>query len=356
MKESYPLPVSNQKRERLSWLVDLLRENTCPGRTQLAETMEVTPRTIQRDINFLRDRLGAPIDYDRREKGYILTEPTWFLPQVSLTEGELFSLLVARQAMAQYRGTPVEHTLQRVFNKVAGGLKDHISVHPDYSNGGVLSFAPSPVLPVNEEVWNHVLTAAREQRTIRIHYRSLRSKRSGGRNVDPYHILNMQGDWYLFAYDHGHQKICQFQLHRIRSATLSKKPFHRDKDFSPEKIISHSFSNFASDEDQVTLRLHIRNSMADLLADRTFHPEQKVTSRPEGFEISFPVSAAGNRPYYHIMQWILSMGADVSILEPENLKEIVKKEVGQMAKALRVNHFTSNTFQPCPQDPFPKIQ
>ena len=129
------------------------------------------------------------------------------------------------------------------------GLKDHISIHPDYSNGGVLSFAPSPVVPENEEIWNIILTAAREQRTIRIHYRSLRSKRSGGRNVDPYHILNMQGDWYLFAYDHGHQK---------------------------------------------------------------------VTSRSEGFEISFPVSAA-----------------DVSILEPKELKDIVKKEVKQMAKVLR---------------------
>jgi predicted DNA-binding transcriptional regulator YafY len=329
------LPVSNQKRERLSWLVDLLRENTCPGRVQLAKTMEVTPRTIQRDINFLKDRLGAPIKYDRNRKGYILTEPTWFLPQVSLTEGELFSLLVARQAMAQYRGTPVENTLQRVFDKVADGLKDLISVHPDYSNGGVLSFAPSPVLPVNEEVWNTVLTAAREHRSIRIHYRSLRSRQSGTRNVDPYHILNMQGDWYLFAFDHGHQKICQFQLHRIRSATLSKKIFIRDKTFSPDTIIAQSFSNFASDEDQVTLRLHIRNSMADLLADRIFHPKQKVTPRSDGFEISFPVSAAGNRPYFHVLQWILSMGSDVSILEPEALKQTVKEEVAKMTQVLR---------------------
>ena len=122
--------------------------------------------------------------YDRTRKGYILTEPTWFLPQVSLTEGELFSLLVARQAMAQYRGTPVEHTLQRVFDKVAGNLKEHISIHPDYANGGLLSFAPSPVLPVKEEVWNTLLTAARERRTVRIHYRSLRSRRDGARNVE----------------------------------------------------------------------------------------------------------------------------------------------------------------------------
>jgi len=75
--------------------------------------------------------------------------------------------------------------------------------------------------------------------------------------------------------------------------------------------------------------------MADLLADRNFHPEQKVTSRPDGFEISFPVSATGNRPCYHVRQWILSMGADVSILEPKELKDIVKKEVKQMAKVLR---------------------
>lgn len=324
--------IGNPKRERLTRLVDLLRNDACPGRDRLAELLEVTPRTIQRDIDFLRDRLGAPIEYDRTCKGYLLTETTWFLPQVSLTEGELFSLLVARQAMAQYRGTPVEHTLQRVFDKVAGGLKDHISVHPDYANGGILSFAPSPVLPVNEEIWNTVLTGAREQRTVRIHYRSLRSKRSGARNVDPHHVLNMQGDWYLFAHDHAHAKICQFQLHRIRSAILTDQRFTREESFSPEKIVEQSFSNFASDEDQVTLKLHIRNSMADLMADRVFHPRQQVTPRPDGFEITFPVSAAGNRPYYHVMQWILGMGADVDILEPDDLKERVREEVQAMAE------------------------
>lgn len=322
-------------RERLSWLVDLLRENKCPGRRQLAETMEVTPRTIQRDLDFLRERLGAPIAYDHTRKGYILTEPTWFLPQVSLTEGELFSLLVARQAMAQYRGTPVEHTLRRVFDKVAGSLKDHISVHPDYANGSLLSFAPSPVLAIDENVWNILLTGARETQTVRIHYHSLRSKRNAARNVDPHHILNMQGDWYLFAYDQEHQKICQFQLHRIKKATLTKKVFIRDPNFSPTTIIEKSFSNFASDEDPVTLRLHIHGDMADLLAGRVFHPHQTVVPRKTGFEITFPVSAAGNRPYYHVIQWILGMGSDVDILEPADLKERVKKEVNAMTVRLK---------------------
>jgi predicted DNA-binding transcriptional regulator YafY len=72
--------------------------------------------------------------------------------------------------------------------------------------------------------------------------------------------------------------------------------------------------------------------MADLLADRTFHPKQKVIPRSDGFEISFPVSAAGNRPYYHVIQWILGMGADVSILEPKDLKDRINQEIKAMTK------------------------
>jgi predicted DNA-binding transcriptional regulator YafY len=321
--------------ERLLKIDKRLRRVPPPDRRELAGMVEVSERTLQRDLDYLRDRMGAPLMYDRQARGYVFSEESWFLPQVTLTEGDLFALLVARRAMAQYQGTPVEETLERIFHKIAGSLGEHISIHPDYSNGGILSFAPSPVLPVNESVWNSVLSAAREQRTLQIQYRSLRSGSNGKRNVDPHHILNMQGDWYLFAYDHGHQKICQFQLHRIQKAKLTGITFQRDLNFSPERIIEQSFSNFASEEDQVTLRLHIRNSMADLLADRNFHPQQKVTPRPDGFEITFPVSAAGNRPYYHVQQWILSMGADVSILEPEDLKEIVRKEVAKMAKVLR---------------------
>lgn len=197
--------------DRLQWervlkIEKAIRQGGFPSRSGLATLLEVTERTVQRDITFMKDRFGAPIAVSRRNGGYFYTEPAWFLPSVPLTEGELFSLLIARQAVAQYRGTPIVQTLENVFNKIAGALTDSISVHPDYTTGGILSFAPTTVLPVDETVWGRLLQAARNRQSIRMSYSSRKSRETAARTVDPYHIMNMQGDWYLYGYDHRHGK------------------------------------------------------------------------------------------------------------------------------------------------------
>jgi predicted DNA-binding transcriptional regulator YafY len=328
--------------DRLQWerclkIEKQIRSGTFPSRTALAEALEVTERTIQRDITFMRDRFGAPIAVSRQHGGYHYTEPTWFLPSVPLTEGELFSLLIARQAVAQYRGTPVVQTLEKVFNKIAGSLADTITIRPDYSTAGILSFAPSVALTVDETVWNRLLQAIRNRQSVTMRYNSRKSKETAIRIVDPYHIINMQADWYLFGFDHRHGKICQFQLHRIQTVDVLNQSFDIRPDFDLNAIVTSSFGSFGSADDLQTIRLRITDGMAELLDGRRFHLQQKVVPIKNGFEISFPVSAAGNRPFYHIIQWILSMGRDVEILEPPQLKTLVREEIQAMKEKLGKN-------------------
>jgi proteasome accessory factor B len=328
--------------DRLQWerclkIEKQIRAGGFPSRSLLAEKLEVTERTIQRDVTFMKDRFGAPITVSRSKGGYFYTEPAWFLPSVPLTEGELFSLLIARQAVAQYRGTPVAQTLENVFNKIAGTLADTISVHPDYAVGGILSFAPSAALPIDEAVWSCLLKAARNRQSVRMEYSSRKSKETAARTVDPYRILNMQGDWYLYGHDHRREKICQFQLHRIQSVKALNETFTVDSAFDFDAIVNSSFGSFGSADDLKTVRLYITGDMAELLDGRSFHPQQHIKNRTNGFEISFPVSASGNRPFFHIIQWILSMGRDADVLAPEQLKKLVREEIGLMKEKIEKN-------------------
>ncbi|MCC5851137.1 MAG: WYL domain-containing protein [Verrucomicrobia bacterium] len=334
MNANEPVSSGLRELERAHALVDYLKKERFPSRLDMARTLEVSTRTVQRTLDFLRDRFQCPLAYSHEHRGYHLTDSAWFLPRVMVTEGELFSLLIARQAMAQYRGTPVENSLRKIFEKIADDLSERISVHPDHTDATHLSFAPLPVLDVREEVWNTLLAAIREQRVVHIQYHSHRSAKTRGRNVDPHHILNMRGDWYLFARDHDRKRICQFQLHRVQDAQKLERRFERDPSFNAAEIIRSSFGNFASQEDLVTLRLQIGGDMARLLADRQFHPQQRVKPRADGFEISFPISAAGDRPFYDILQWILSMGRDADILAPPALKTRYQEEVKAMVRKL----------------------
>lgn len=312
--------------ERFTRINHLIQGREIVTRELLSDRLEVTIRTIQRDLDDLRDRFGAPLAYTRA-KGFHYTEPGWVLPSIPLQECELFSLLIARQAMAQYRGTPLAKRLEQIFNKIAGALSEVIHVHPDFPAAGILSFTPLPVLAVDEKLWNDLLAAIRNQQSVRITYDSRNSGESSDRPIDPLHILNMQGDWYLYAYDHLPQRVSQFQLHRIKSLKLLLTRFEKPVEFDITAITNSSFGSFGSAEKLKNVRLRITGEMGELLAERQFHPQQTIKKRTTGFEISFPVSSAGRRPFYNLIQWILSMGRDVEILAPVQLKELVYEEI-----------------------------
>ena len=76
-----------------------------PNASKLARELEVSTKSIHRDIEFMRDRLELPIEYDGSRFGYFYTEEVNAFPTVQITEGEIFALLVAEKALQQYRGT-----------------------------------------------------------------------------------------------------------------------------------------------------------------------------------------------------------------------------------------------------------
>ena len=73
---------SKTQAERLLALDQLLRNNKYPNCTSFAEEWEISTKTAQRDLEYLQDRMGAPLQYDALKRGYYYTEPTFMLPTV----------------------------------------------------------------------------------------------------------------------------------------------------------------------------------------------------------------------------------------------------------------------------------
>jgi predicted DNA-binding transcriptional regulator YafY len=95
--------------ERFAALDRALRAGRFPNATTLAGELEVSPRTVQRDIEFLRDRWGAPIAFDPARNGYSYADPTYRLAAVTLTEGELVGLFLAERVL-RHASTPAGPT------------------------------------------------------------------------------------------------------------------------------------------------------------------------------------------------------------------------------------------------------
>ncbi len=320
---------SKSQYARLMELDRLIRIGKYPNCLTFAADWGVSQKTVQRDIDFLRDQCGAPVEYDRERKGFFYVDDAWMLPSVMLTEGELLAVLLASRMMEQYRGTPVAGEVERVFRKLAELLPDRISIRPEllYTR---FSFRGMPAKPVKEDVWAMAVRGVLEQRTLKIAYRTFdaaEARKGKMSRVQPYHIANLQGEWYLFGVHAGYDDVRQFALARIERAVLTEETFDQPDDFDPEAILSSAFARYAGDGETRTVRLLFTGDAADWVQERTWHPAQTIKRRKsDAVELSFPAKGM-----LEVQRWVLSWGSEVQVLAPKELKEDVATEIRAMA-------------------------
>src|SRR3954469_9450631 len=114
--------------ERMMRMHQRLKAGRYPNCRKLADELEVSAKTVQRDIDFMRYRLGLPIEYDQLHFGFYYTEPVSSFPNIEISEGELVALYIGQKALAQYKGTSFEGPLSTAFRKITDGLRETISV------------------------------------------------------------------------------------------------------------------------------------------------------------------------------------------------------------------------------------
>src|SRR5215471_9749748 len=105
-----------------------LRSGRYPNAADLARKLEVSAKSIHRDLDFMRDRLELPIEYNGSRFGYYYSEKVNAFPTFQITEGELLALVVAEKALQQYRGTNFEKPLLSALKKMSQALPETISL------------------------------------------------------------------------------------------------------------------------------------------------------------------------------------------------------------------------------------
>src|SRR5580692_2775078 len=115
--------------ERMLRIHQALQSGSFPNASKIAREIEVSTKTIHRDIEFMRDRMNLPVEFDASRNGYFYTSEVNAFPTMQITEGELFALVVAEKALQQYRGTSFEKPLLSAIRKMEQALPDTISLN-----------------------------------------------------------------------------------------------------------------------------------------------------------------------------------------------------------------------------------
>src|SRR5207302_47328 len=142
--------LSRPPLERMLRIHQAIHSGKYPNATTLAGELEVSTKSIYRDIEFMRDRLELPVEFDGARNGFHYTEEVSNFPTLQITEGELFALLVAEKALQQYRGTTFEKPLLSAFKKMAASLPDTVSLNlADWEQTISFRTSAEPILNVD---------------------------------------------------------------------------------------------------------------------------------------------------------------------------------------------------------------
>jgi len=290
-----------------------------PNASLLARELEVSTKSIHRDIEFMRDRLELPIEYDGSRFGYRYTEEVNAFPTVQITEGEIFALLVAEKALQQYRGTSFERPLLSAIKKMEQSLPDTISLNlADIEQ--TISFRTRAEQILDLKIFDALAKATAHRRQIEMIYRKPGRRETEARIVDPYHLANINGEWYLFAYDHARKDIRTFAPVRIQSVKQTGKNFERPEKFSLEQRLRDSFGVHSGEgEYEVVIQFNAR--VADLIREKKWHESQQLRElKGGGAELKLKLSSL-----LEIERWVLSWGGDAKVLKPRELADRVKQ-------------------------------
>lgn len=288
-----------------------------PNATRLARDLEVSSKSIQRDLEFMRDRLELPLAYDERRYGYYYTQPVRDFPMLTITEGELFALVVAEKAVQQYRGTNFERPLLSALRKLAQALPDPVSLHlADWDR--TISFRTSAEPLLNLETFDTLARATTRHHQLELMYRKPGRTSAERRLVDPYHLANINGEWYLFAYDHLRQDVRTFVPARIQGLRDTGRTFRRPAGFSVDERLRGSFGVHEGEgRYEVVLRFSAR--VADYIREKRWHPSQVLTDLDGGeLELRLRLSSL-----IEIQRWVLGWGGDVRVIRPSELTAAV---------------------------------
>src|SRR5258708_30967733 len=114
---------------RMLLIHQALQSGKYPTASSLAAELQVSSKSIHRDLEFMRDRLQLPLEWDASKFGYYYTQEVNAFPTLQITERELFALVVAEKALQQYRGTSFEKPLLSALRKMEQTLPDPISLN-----------------------------------------------------------------------------------------------------------------------------------------------------------------------------------------------------------------------------------
>lgn len=290
----------------------------------LADTFEVSKRTIYRDILALSE-MGVPV-VAVPGLGYSLIEG-YFLPPLRFSTDEAIMLLLGSDFMSKNFDAEYSLAAQSAGRKIMGVLPDSLRDEVRSLQESIRFVVRDGLGPNVEQMLQQIRRAIIKRQGVVFEYHTRHRRDDSGssawssREADPYGLVHMAGSWYMVAYCHMRQGVRSFRIERMENLRLLDRHFTRPPGFTLNRA--------QGEPRNIVVRALFDDEVAAWVKESPSFFAVALEDVPEGLLVTLNV-----REERDVLQWLLSWGRHVRVLEPQSLAQMMADE----AESILQNH------------------
>jgi predicted DNA-binding transcriptional regulator YafY len=329
------------RTERLYRIERLIRHRGHASFAQLMDALEVSRATLWRDIEYLRSRLGAPLEYDRFVNGYRFVAPQGAdraqaheLPGLWFSERELYALLMAHQLLGELDGEGLlGRHLQPLLDRIHG-LLGHAGGSPAGQPGEAgqrdaaghllqrVRIVGAARRPVPARHFERVAEALLQRRRLHLRYLTRGRGEVGEREVSPQRMVHHRHTWYLDAWCHRVQALRRFSLDAVEEARVLGTPAREVALATVREQMDAGYGIYAGGRRRWAL-LRFSPSAAPWVSREQWHPDQRGRWRDDGsWELKLPYANETE-----LVMDLMRQGDEVEVVAPASLRDAVRQRL-----------------------------
>ncbi len=310
---------------RLLQIVLALQSDRRPNARHLAEELEVSRRTIFRDLETI-SLAGLPVEYDPARQGYRLASPDP-VRSTGLDEREVLALAVLLNTRGESDPFGLHGPARSALRKLLGGLPDPARRRAESVD--LATHDRSPAVPfdarrrsVYEGLLEGVVRGVKVRVTLRMPGRGAESTM-----LSPYRLVPVPEGWAVIGRSSLHRKVRLIPLARVAAVEPTDEPATVPPRFRVDRWLARTWSGEPG-PGRREIQLRFDAETAPVIRDGFWHRSQRVELLPDGrvdlrLTLDRPEDLAG---------WVLGHGEHVEVLAPARLRREVRRLAARVAR------------------------
>ncbi|MBX3673117.1 MAG: YafY family transcriptional regulator [Burkholderiales bacterium] len=341
------------RTERFYRMDQMLRDRTVVPLQSFLEELGVSRATFKRDLDYMRDRFNAPIEYDRDNNGYRFAAgersgPRYELPGLWFNASEIHALLTMQELLKGLDPgilAPHVEPLMERLNKILDPHPRPLSQGRGEKSAARESSGEQPSVEeirkririvrmaargMKLEFFELAATATLKRERLGITFWSRHSDKTTDRVISPQRLVFYRGNWYLDAWCHLRDGIRSFALDGIRAARLTGERAKNVPEPDLDEYLASAYGIFAG-KAKGWAKLRFTPTAARWVAHEKWHSKQRGRFEPDGGYV-LEVPFGDDR---ELVMDILKYGPECRVLAPDALAEKVAALAGETAGLYR---------------------